>query len=165
VGYNLKLTDMQAAVGLEQLGKLEDFIAARRRNFRALRDGLADLTEHFILPEATPGSDPSWFGFPVAVRPGGGVPRDHMLRFLNDRKISTRLLFGGNLLRQPAYRDVPHRVVGELPNSDFVMENVFWVGVYPGLRDEILAFMLQTFHDAVEACLSDSSRALGATRD
>ena len=149
VGYNLKLTDMQAAVGVAQLQKLPAFIEARRRNFRTLYEGLRDLEEIFILPEATPGSDPSWFGFPLAVRPGGRVKRDAVVRFLESRRIGTRLMFAGNLLRQPAYAGVTHRVVGELPNSDFVMNQVFWVGVYPGLSEAMLQYMIDMLHESV----------------
>src|SRR5205085_11663357 len=133
VGYNLKLTDMQAAVGVAQLGKLPVFVAARRANFQTLHKGLSDLQEFFILPQATPGSDPSWFGFPIAVRPEAPFSRNDDVTFLERRKIATRLLFGGNLVRQPAYRDVDHRAVGDLRQSDFVMNQVFWVGLYPGL--------------------------------
>jgi CDP-6-deoxy-D-xylo-4-hexulose-3-dehydrase len=147
VGYNLKLTDMQAAVGLAQLDKLESFVAARRANFRRLYEGLSDLQEWLILPEPTPDSDPSWFGFPIALRDDGPVDRDRVLRFMNERKIATRLLFGGNLLRQPAYLQAEHRRVGDLPVADLVMNNVFWVGVYPGLRAEQLDFMIESFHD------------------
>jgi CDP-4-dehydro-6-deoxyglucose reductase, E1 len=148
IGYNLKLTDMQAAVGVAQLKKLPGFIEARRQNFCALRRGLADLEEFFILPEATPGSEPSWFGFPLAVRPGSPLTRDQIVQYLESRRIATRLLFGGNLTRQPAYRDVPHRIAGSLENSDFVMNQVFWVGVYPGLRPAALEYMIETFHDS-----------------
>jgi CDP-4-dehydro-6-deoxyglucose reductase, E1 len=148
IGYNLKLTDMQAAVGVAQLDKLASFTAARRRNFERLERGLADLEEFLVLPEATKQSMPSWFGFPVAVREGAPVDRDHMLRFLGERKIATRLLFGGNLLRQPAYRSVEHRRVGELPVADFISNRVFWVGVYPGLGAPELDFMIESFHDA-----------------
>jgi CDP-4-dehydro-6-deoxyglucose reductase, E1 len=147
VGYNLKLTDLQAAVGLAQLDKLDSFVAARRANFRRLKEGLADLQDVLILPEATPNSDPSWFGFPIALREDAGIDRDRVLRFMNDRKIATRLLFGGNLLRQPAYAGAEHRRIGELPVADFIMNNVFWVGVYPGLRDEQLEFMIDSFHE------------------
>lgn len=147
IGYNLKLTDMQAAVGLAQLDKLESFTAARRANFRRLHEGLADLQEWLILPEPTPHSDPSWFGFPVALREDCPVDRDRVLRFMNDRKIATRLLFAGNLLRQPAYLQAEHRQVGDLPVADFIMNNVFWVGVYPGLRAEQVDFMIESFHD------------------
>jgi len=151
IGYNLKLTDMQAAVGVAQLDKLEGFIADRKHNFDRLLAGLSDLEELIILPEATANGDPSWFGFPVAVRPSGPVTRNELVRALEGRGIATRLLFGGNLMRQPAYRDVPHRVVGELTNSDFVMENVFWIGVYPGLDDQRIDFMLEVLHEAVGA--------------
>jgi CDP-4-dehydro-6-deoxyglucose reductase, E1 len=147
IGYNLKLTDMQAAVGVSQLSKLPSFIEARRRNFRFLREKLSDLEEFFILPCPTPGSEPSWFGFPIAVRPGAPFDRNDAVRFLEDRKIATRLLFGGNLIRQPAYRDVPHRVVGELPNTDFVMERLFWVGTYPGITEFMLDYVAAAFHD------------------
>jgi CDP-6-deoxy-D-xylo-4-hexulose-3-dehydrase len=146
IGYNLKLTDMQAAVGVSQLRKLPGFVAARRANFARLKEGLRDLEEFFILPEATPGSDPSWFGFPIAVRPGAPFTRNQVTRFLEDRKIATRLVFAGNLLRQPAYREIQHRVVGTLDNTDFVMNNVFWVGVYPGITEEMLAYMVDMFH-------------------
>ena len=147
VGYNLKLTDMQAAVGVAQLDKLESFTAARRANFSRLHDGLSDLQEMLILPEATPNSDPSWFGFPIALREDCGVERDRVLRFMNDRKIATRLLFGGNLLRQPAYLHPEHRRIGDLPVADFIMNNVFWVGVYPGLHTEQLDYMIESFHE------------------
>jgi CDP-6-deoxy-D-xylo-4-hexulose-3-dehydrase len=151
IGYNLKLTDMQAAVGVAQLQKLESFVSARRRNFQVLYDGLKGLEEHLILPQATPHSDPSWFGFPLALRDESPISRDHMLRFMNNRKVATRLLFGGNLLRQPAYRDQPHRQVGDLARADFVMNRVFWVGVYPGLTDASLQFMIESLHEAVAA--------------
>jgi len=146
IGYNLKLTDMQAAVGVAQLKKLPAFIEARRRNFQALYDALKDLEEFFILPEATPGSEPSWFGFPIAVRPEAPFTRNDVVDFLEKHKIATRLLFGGNLVRQPAYRDVRYRVMGDLENSDFVMNQVFWVGVYPGLSTEAIEFMVDIFH-------------------
>jgi CDP-6-deoxy-D-xylo-4-hexulose-3-dehydrase len=149
IGYNLKLTDMQAAVGVAQLEKLASFTEARKRNFQLLYAGLQDLQEHLILPEATPHSDPSWFGFPLALRAESPISRDHILRFMNDRKIATRLLFGGNLLRQPAYLDVPHRRIGDLSRADFVMNRVFWVGVYPGLTDASLQYMIESFHDAI----------------
>jgi CDP-4-dehydro-6-deoxyglucose reductase, E1 len=157
IGYNLKLTDMQAAVGVAQLEKLESFISARRRNFELLHAGLEDLQEHLILPQATPHSEPSWFGFPLGLREESPVSRDHMLRFMNERKIATRLLFGGNLVRQPAYRDVPHRQVGDLARADFVMNQVFWVGVYPGLTDESVDFMIESFHDAIAAGASNGA--------
>ncbi|MBJ7343510.1 MAG: lipopolysaccharide biosynthesis protein RfbH [Solirubrobacteraceae bacterium] len=147
IGFNLKLTDMQAAVGVAQLEKLDQFIDARKRNFARLYEGLKDLEEVMILPQATANSEPSWFGFPIAIRPEAAVTRNEVVRALEDRGIATRLLFGGNLMRQPAYRDVEHRVVGEMANSDFVMENVFWIGVYPGLQEEQIDFMLEVLHE------------------
>lgn len=164
VGYNLKLTDMQAAVGVSQLDKLDGFIAARRANFARLREGLASLEEHLVLPEATPGSDPSWFGFALSVRPGAPVTRNELVQALEERKIATRLLFGGNLLRQPAYRDIEHRVVGDLDNADFVMENTFWIGVYPGLSEEQLDYMVESVHEIVGARAA-APRPAAATGD
>ena len=146
IGYNFKMTDMQAAVGVSQLKKLPAFIAQRRANFQRLHQGLRDLQEFFILPEATPNSDPSWFGFPIAVRPGAPFNRNQVIRHLAQRKIDTRLLFAGNLLRQPAYKDIRHRVVGTLDNTDFVMNNLFWIGVYPGLTHQMLDYAVDTFH-------------------
>ena len=151
IGYNLKMTDMQAAVGVAQLDKLPAFIEARKRNFRRLHEGLRELEEFFILPEATPGSEPSWFGFPLAVRPGAPFSRAQVIRALEGRKIGTRLLFGGNLVRQPAYRDVPHRVVGSLENSDFVMNQVFWIGVYPGITPEMADYMITSLRQISES--------------
>lgn len=144
IGYNLKLTDMQAAIGLSQLDKLDGFIAARNANFARLRAGLAVAEEFLILPEATPGTTPSWFGFPLSVRAGAPFGRNDLVRRLEERRIATRLLFGGNLLRQPAYRDVAHRVSGELRNSDFVMASTFWLGVYPGLSAAMIDYMAET---------------------
>jgi CDP-6-deoxy-D-xylo-4-hexulose-3-dehydrase len=147
VGYNLKMTDMQAAVGVAQLKKLPQFIESRKKNFQVLRDGLRHLEEFFILPEATEGSDPSWFGFPICVRPGAPFTRTEVVRFLEDRKIATRNLFAGNLVRQPAFRDVQHRVIGRLENTDFAMDRLFWVGVYPGLSAAMLHYVLETLHN------------------
>jgi len=147
IGYNLKVSDMQAAVGVAQLRKLPAFIEARRRNFHQLYEGLLPLEEFLLLPEATPHSEPSWFGFPIAVRPGAPFTRNQLVRYLEGRKVATRLLFGGNLTRQPAYQHVPFRSVGDLRNSDFVMDRVFWVGVYPGLDREHIDYMIETFHE------------------
>ncbi len=149
VGYNLKLTDMQAAVGLAQFDKLESFIADRRRNFALLWEGLADLQEALVLPQATPGSDPSWFGFPISVREDAGFGRRDLVRYLEERRVATRELFGGNLVRQPAYADVAHRRIGALERSDFVMNQTFWIGVYPGLSADAITYMVETLHDAV----------------
>ncbi|HJZ99031.1 MAG TPA: lipopolysaccharide biosynthesis protein RfbH [Candidatus Solibacter sp.] len=146
IGYNLKMTDMQAAVGVAQLGKLDGFIARRRANFQKLRDGLRGLEDTLILPEATPGAEPSWFGFPIAVRQDARVTRNQVVQHLEQRRIATRLLFGGNLVRQPAYRDAPHRIAAPLVNSDFVMDQVFWIGVYPGLTDPMLDYIIESLH-------------------
>lgn len=147
IGYNLKATDMQAAVGVAQLKKLPGFIEARKANFKLLHDGLAELENYLILPRATANSEPSWFGFPIAVRPDAPFSRDQLVRALEAKKIGTRLLFGGNLLRQPAYKHVAFRQVGDLPNSDFVMRQVFWIGVYPGLTAEMLAYVIDAFKE------------------
>ncbi len=150
LGYNLKLSDMQAAVGLAQLAKLPDFIAARRRNFAALEQGLRPLAEFLILPEATPCSDPSWFGFAITVHPDAPFTRTDIIRHLESARIGTRMLFGGNLLRQPAYRGVPHRVVGPLSETDRIMEATFWIGVYPGLTLEMIDFVVETMRTFIE---------------
>jgi CDP-4-dehydro-6-deoxyglucose reductase, E1 len=151
IGYNLKTTDMQAAIGVAQLQKLPGFIETRRANFHYLHAGMQDLQEFFILPEATPNSQPSWFGFPIAVRPGAPFDRNQVVRFLESRKIATRLLFGGNLVRQPAYRNVTYRSIGSLENADFVMNNVFWLGVYPGLSTSMLDFVIESLHNLVKS--------------
>lgn len=147
VGYNLKITDMQAAVGLAQLDHLADFIAVRRRNFQRLKAGLATLEEFLVLPEATANSQPSWFGFPLTVREEAPFTRDELVVWLNQRKIGTRLLFGGNLLRQPYMVGRPHRKVGDLANCDRVMRQTFWIGVYPGLGDGHVDYVLDTIAD------------------
>ncbi len=144
IGYNLKMTDMQAAVGVAQLKKLPAFIEKRRRNFQFLYEGLRDLEEFFILPRATSDSEPSWFGFPLSVRTGAPFTRDDLLRYLDSYNIATRLIFGGNLLRQPAYEGIRHRKVGNLSNSDFIMNQSLWIGVWPGLTEEMLGFVLKT---------------------
>jgi CDP-6-deoxy-D-xylo-4-hexulose-3-dehydrase len=150
IGFNLQLTDMQAAVGLAQLDKLDGFIATRRANFQLLQEGLAPLEEYLILPEATPNSEPSWFGFPLAIRPDAPLDRKKLIAGLEGRGIATRLLFAGNLLRQPAYRNIEHRVVGELTNSDFVMNNALWLGVYPGLGEPQIDYIVEVLHDLLQ---------------
>ena len=156
IGYNLKATDMQAAVGVAQLKKLPDFITARKRNFATLKSGLADLEQFFVLPEATPNSDPSWFGFPLLVRPDAPFSRAEVIAFLEDKKIASRALFGGNLTRQPAYKDAQYRTIGNLPNSDLVMNQLFWIGVYPGLTTQMLDYVIKTFR-AIPAALALAS--------
>ena len=150
IGYNLKMTDMQAAVGVAQLQKLPGFIEVRRRNFQHLREGLRDVEEFFVLPEATPGSDPSWFGFPLAVRETAPFTRNHVIRELESRRIATRLLFGGNLVRQPAYQNAPHRIAAPLTNTDFIMNQVFWIGVFPGLTVPMLDFVVEVLQGVVQ---------------
>jgi CDP-6-deoxy-D-xylo-4-hexulose-3-dehydrase len=151
IGYNLKLTDMQAAVGVSQLEKLPGFIERRKANFRTLKQGLVDLEDYFILPEATPDAEPSWFGFPMAVRPDAPFTRNQVIEYLERRKIATRLLFAGNLIRQPAYKEARFRVVGSLENTDFAMNQVFWVGVYPGLSGAMLEHLVDAFHGLIAA--------------
>lgn len=151
IGYNLKATDMQAALGLSQIAKLPFFIERRKENFRHLFNALKPLENHLMLPEATPGSDPAWFGFPIGVREVAPFTREDLIRALEAQKIGTRLLFGGNLIRQPAYEACEYRTVGELPNSDFVMNNVFWVGVYPGLTSKMLDFIVQVMCDFISS--------------
>jgi CDP-6-deoxy-D-xylo-4-hexulose-3-dehydrase len=147
LGFNLKITDLQAAVGLAQLDHLEDFIEARRRNFATLKQGLQELEEFFILPEATPKSEPSWFGFLLTVRSSAPFRRDDIVRYLDDHKIGTRLLFGGNLIRQPYMQNRTYRVHGALTNSDRVMNDTFWIGVYPGLGARELDYVLTTIRE------------------
>jgi len=148
IGYNLKATDIQAALGLSQLRRLPEFGAIRRRNWRLLRDALDGLPG-LLLPEATPESDPSWFGFAITVTEDAWFTRNEIVRYLESRKIGTRLLFGGNLLRHPAYADVPHRVSGELTNSNIVTERTFWIGVYPGITEEMVNFVINSIRQFV----------------
>ena len=161
VGYNLKATDMQAAVGVAQLKKLPEFIESRKRNFEYLKAGLKDVEEHFVLPAATPSSDPSWFGFPLLLRETAPFSRNALIEFLNGRKIGTRQLFGGNLVRQPAYAGLNYRVAGDLRNSDRVMNQAFWIGVYPGLTPAMLDYVLESVSKieiALKGVLSDAAR-------
>jgi len=142
IGYNLKSGDIQAAIGLAQLDRLESFVELRRRNWNYLKAGLKNLEEFLILPEATSGSEPSWFGFAITVKTGGPKTRNQVVQELNELKIATRLLFAGNLLRQPAFIGTSRRVVGELTNTDIVMRDTFWIGVWPGLDVSMLDYMV-----------------------
>ncbi len=144
IGYNLKATDMQAALGLSQLDKVEHFIQVRRDNFRYLYQALEPMQDLLMLPVGTEGADPSWFGFPLGVREDAPFTRDQLVKALESQKIGTRLMFAGNLLRQPAYEGIEFRQIGDLPNTDFVMRNVLWLGVFPGLNYEMLDHIVAT---------------------
>ena len=145
LGYNLKLTDMQAAVGLAQLKKLPVFIKARRKNFNYLRKNLDKYQKYFTFAKITPGADPSWFGFPITVKPGAGFSRARIIEFLGKNKIMTRMLFAGNITKQPYFEGINYRIYGELENTDYAMENTFWIGVYPGIEKEQAEFIVKTF--------------------
>ena len=153
LGYNLKATDLQAAIGCEQLKKMDDFICARRRNWARLRMALNSVEDKIILPEPSGNSNPSWFGFLVSVKPETGASRDRITRYLEKHNIQTRLLFSGNLIRHPAFDPIrgtdAYRVVGNLDNTDFIMNNSFWIGVYPGMTDEMLDYMAQCIIEAI----------------
>jgi CDP-6-deoxy-D-xylo-4-hexulose-3-dehydrase len=143
VGYNLKMTDVQAAIGLAQLDKLPDFIAARKQNFARLYEGLKPYQEFLLLPAWSERADPSWFAFPITLRPGAPFARRNLTDWLEGMNIETRLLFAGNIVRQPGFRHIEHRTVGALPNSDHVLRSTFFVGVYPGLDDARITYMLE----------------------
>ena len=149
IGYNLKATDTQAALGLSQLAKLDTFTEARRRNWQHLRTRL-DGVPHLLLPEPTPGSEPSWFGFVLTLTADAPFDRTGLVRFLEGRKIGTRQLFAGNLLRHPAYQNIPHRVVGDLTNSDVITERSLWIGVYPALTEEMLDYVAASVREFAE---------------
>jgi CDP-6-deoxy-D-xylo-4-hexulose-3-dehydrase len=147
LGYNLKSGDIQAAIGLAQLDRLPAFVEARRKNWKYLRDGLSKLEDFLLLPVIQEHSDPSWFGFALTVKSDSKVSRNEIVQALNERKIGTRLLFGGNLLRQPAFIDTPQRVVGTLSNTDIIMNDTFWIGVWPGLTEKMLDYMISSLHE------------------
>lgn len=147
LGYNLKSGDIQASIGNAQLRKLDCFVQARRQNWQFLKENLKPLESYLLLPEAQANSEPSWFGFAITVLPNGPLSRDEIVRKLNDSKIGTRLLFGGNLLKQPAFQGTERRIVGSLENTDIVMNDTFWIGVWPGLAPEMLSFMVSQLLD------------------
>lgn len=151
LGYNLKSGDIQAAIGLAQLDKVKDFTHQRKSNWQFLREGLRVLEEFLILPEATENSSPSWFGFAITIRPETKINRKDLIAFLHERKIGTRLLFGGNLLRQPAFQGTPRRIYGHLANTDLVMNQTFWVGVWPGLTPQMLEYIIQSIQDGIQS--------------
>jgi CDP-6-deoxy-D-xylo-4-hexulose-3-dehydrase len=152
LGYNLKVTDMQAAIGLSQLKKLPSFIKKRQENFDLLSFGLKDLEDFFILPKATEHSEPSWFGFPITIKQNSKFNRNHFVEYLENNKIGTRLLFAGNMLKQPAFtnNDFEYCVAGDLKNTDTVMKNIFWIGVWPGITAEMIAYVVERIRGFIE---------------
>jgi CDP-6-deoxy-D-xylo-4-hexulose-3-dehydrase len=149
LGYNLKSGDIQAAIGLAQLDRLDNFVQLRKRNWEYLLNGLKVLEDFFILPKATKKSEPSWFGFALTMKPKSPKTRNQIVQELNAKKIGTRLLFGGNLLRQPAFMGTKRRVIGDLKNTDRIMNDTFWIGVWPGLSLEMLDYMIKSIHNLV----------------
>lgn len=147
IGYNLKMTDLQAAIGLAQMEKLDSFTEKRKENFLKLYKHLEKYSKYLLLPTATKESDPSWFCFTILVKEGSPFSRNEIVKYLEDRKIATRMLFGGNLLKQPAYKDIKCRIVGDLSNTDLVMNNLFMVGIYPGITGEMLDYMVNVFDE------------------
>jgi len=149
IGYNLKVTDMQAAVGLAQLKKLSHFIEVRKKNWKRLYDGLKKHDSYLILPKITDNSEPSWFGFPITVKEDAPFSRDNIVNYLEKNKIATRLLFSGNIIRHPSFQDTKYRVHNNLSNTDRIMNDTFWIGVYPGLSGEMTEYILEKFHEFV----------------
>lgn len=152
-GYNLKVTDMQAAIGCEQLKKFPAFVSRRRHNWQRLRKSLEVVSDKLILPEPAPGSNPSWFGFLITIRPDANICRETVVRYIEEKNIQTRMLFSGNLVKHPCFDSIrgtdAYRVVGDLANTDLIMHNTFWVGVYPGMTDEMLDYMSKIIVEAV----------------
>ncbi|MCK4252672.1 lipopolysaccharide biosynthesis protein RfbH [candidate division WOR-3 bacterium] len=157
LGYNLMVTDMQAAVGVEQLKKLPSFIEARKKNFKLLYDNLKKYANYFILPEVEPEAEPSWFGFPITVRKDAGFTKNDIVNYLEDNMIATRMLFAGNIIRHPSFESVKHRVGGDLSNTDRIMNDTFWIGVYPGLSEVHLKYILKMFFTFMDKRLLSKS--------
>lgn len=151
VGFNLKVTDMQAAIGLGQLDSINSFVNKRIENHNYLSILFKDLEEYFILPKATQNSEPSWFGFLLTIRPNVNIKRHELLRFLEDKKIGTRLLFAGNITKQPAYKGLEYKVIGDLKNTDLIMNNSFWLGVWPGLSKDNLRYMFDSVKEFLDS--------------
>ena len=153
-GYNLKATDLQAAVGVEQLKKFHSFIERRKHNWERIYKALKPLSDKLILPKAAENSDPCWFGFMISVRPESGLDRNRITKYIEDHNVQTRLLFSGNLIKHPCFDGIrntdKYRVVGDLKNTDFVMNNSFWIGVYPGMTDAMIDYMVQVIFEAVD---------------
>jgi CDP-6-deoxy-D-xylo-4-hexulose-3-dehydrase len=150
IGYNLKVTEFQSAIGLAQIEKLPGFIKKRKRNFEGLYAGLKQFSRFFVLPRSEKGADPCWFGFPLLVKPSAPFTRNDIVNFLEDNLVSTRMLFGGNLTKQPAYLGIKHRVYGGLKNTDDVMNNLFWLGVYPGIGEKEIKYILGRFREFIK---------------
>ena len=153
-GFNLKVTDLQASIGVEQLSKLPVFIEKRRKNWLRLKQNLMDLSDRIILPEAVQNGNPSWFGFIISLKPESGLERNNIIRLIESKNIQTRLLFSGNLIKHPVFDSIrnsdTYRVIGTLENTDFIMNNSFWIGVYPGLNDDMIDYMSEVLREAVE---------------
>lgn len=145
IGYNLKITDMQAAIGVEQLKKLSSFIEVRKKNFKLLYEGLKKYEKYFILPEVKPEADPSWFGFILTVRENAGFTKNDIVEYLEENKIATRMLFAGNIVRHPSFENVKYHIYGNLVNTDHIMNDTFWIGVYPGITNEMIDYILGKF--------------------
>jgi CDP-6-deoxy-D-xylo-4-hexulose-3-dehydrase len=150
IGFNLKVTDTQAAIGLSQLKKADIFVEKRRENHKILYNKMKSLEEYFILPESTPNANPSWFGFMLTLRPDLKITRNELVSKLEDNKIGTRLFFGGNLLKQPAYKDLVHRKIDNLSNTDTIMDNSFWLGVWPGLNEVHYDYILENIKQIIK---------------
>lgn len=157
IGYNLKMTDIQAAIGVEQLKKLDGFCQARRTNFEAWISRFKKYEDIFILPEATEGSDPAWFAFPVTVRKKAGFTRTEITDYLNKNLIETRNLFGGNLLRQPAFQNIKHRTIGNLENTDRIMNDTFFLGTFPGIGEEQIEYTMSVIDKMVSLTYSNNA--------
>ena len=150
IGYNLKITDMQAAIGVEQLKKLTLFIKARKKNFKFLYEGFKKFDKYFILPKIEPKADPSWFGFLITVRKDAGFTRDEIVKYLENNRIATRMLFAGNIIRHPSFEDIKYRIYGNLNNTDFITNNTFWLGVYPGLSSEMIEYIINKIEEFIK---------------
>jgi len=160
IGYNLKITDMQAAVGLAQLQNLPSFIEKRKKNFEFLKTHMSKFEEFFILPEATSKSDPAWFGFPITIKENVPFSRPELLQFLSERKVDTRPLFAGNITRQPYFKNVNFRISGNLRNTDKIMNQSFWIGVYPDLNENILNYVINQFEEFITIIKKNSHKNL-----
>lgn len=150
MGYNLKITEMQAAIGVAQLTHLPEFVKKRKINFRLFKEGLQRFDNYLILPEATLNSDPSWFGFPITVKENSPFSKNQLISFLNSKLIDTRTIFAGNITKQPYFKNIQYRIVGNLKNTDIIMNNSFWIGVYPGITEEMIQYVIKQFENFIK---------------